>query len=253
MEPSAGRAGPPPADVAIPRPVRRLGGGAALRPVWRNQLGGLTFALGDPPDRYVKWAPAGADPAPIDLSAEAGRLQWAGRHAPVPEVLDHGTAPDGSWLVTRALPGESAVAPRWLSEPETAVRAIGEGLRALHDELPVAGCPFDWSPARRLAQLRPEFGHRRDELVQAPTVDRLVVCHGDACAPNTIVGVDGRWVGHVDLGALGAADRWADLAVASMSLGWNYGDGWEAAFFDAYGVEPDDARLAHHRLLWNCT
>ncbi|WP_443062724.1 phosphotransferase [Streptomyces sp. NBC_00390] len=58
-------------------------------------------------------------------------------------------------------------------------------------------------------------------------MDRLVVCHGDACAPNTVVGDDGTWTGHVDLGTLGAADRWADLAVATWSTQWNYGPGWE--------------------------
>jgi aminoglycoside phosphotransferase len=36
-----------------------------------------------------------------------------------------------------------------------------------------------------------------------------VVCHGDACAPNTLIAAEGRWSGHVDLGMLGTADRWA--------------------------------------------
>ena len=80
---------------------------------------------------------------------------------------------------------------------------------------------------------------------------RLVVCHGDACAPNTLLDGDGRVVGHVDLGALGLADRWADLAVASWSTCWNYGDGWEQQLLSAYGVEPDPSRLAYYRLLWD--
>ena len=33
--------------------------------------------------------------------------------------------------------------------------AIGAGLRALHDALPVAGCPFDWSAAARVARGAP--------------------------------------------------------------------------------------------------
>jgi len=30
------------------------------------------------------------------------------------------------------------------AEPQTTVRTIGEGLRALHDVLPVEACPFSW-------------------------------------------------------------------------------------------------------------
>jgi kanamycin kinase len=78
-----------------------------------------------------------------------------------------------------------------------------------------------------------------------------VVCHGDACAPNTIVDDDGTFCGHVDLGALGVADRWADLAVATWSCDWNYGPGWQEALLAAYGVEPDGVRMAYYRLLWD--
>lgn len=84
----------------------------------------------------------------------------------------------------------------------------------------------------------------------APPVDVLVVCQGDACAPNTLLTDDGAWSGHVDLGAMGAADRWADLAVATWSTVWNYGPGWEQVLLDAYGVAPDDDRTAFHRRLW---
>ena len=84
-------------------------------------------------------------------------------------------------------------------------------------------------------------------------IDRLVVCHADACCPNTLIGDDGRWTAHVDLGLLGLGDRWADIAVASMSTEWNYGPGWEDALIEAYGVEPDRERLSYYRELWNAT
>jgi kanamycin kinase len=77
-----------------------------------------------------------------------------------------------------------------------------------------------------------------------------VVCHDDACAPNTLIADNGRWSGHVDLGDLGVADRWADLAVATWSTEWNYGPGWEQPLLDAYGVEPDAERTRYYRLLW---
>ncbi|MGH3721711.1 MAG: phosphotransferase [Pseudonocardiaceae bacterium] len=84
-----------------------------------------------------------------------------------------------------------------------------------------------------------------------PAIDQLVVCHGDACAPNTLIGDDGHWSGHVDFGVLGIADRWADLAVATWSTRWNYGAGWERCLLDACGVDPDPRRSTYYRLLWD--
>ena len=52
-----------------------------------------------------------------------------------------------------------------------------------------------------------------------------MVVHGDACAPNTLISLAGEWVGHVDFGDLAVGDRWADLAIASLSLDWNFGEG----------------------------
>lgn len=259
-------AGPPSSPIVLPRAVRELAADGAITPVWRNELGGLTFQLGDSPRRrFLKWAPAGSG---LDLNAERLRLRWAAPLWPVPTVLDHGTDEEGSWFVTAGLDGESAVSPRWLADPAVAVRAIGEGLRAMHDTLPVPDCPFSARAQERYAdaQRRAEAGqidpqqwhevHRplsiRDALARAadaPEPDRLVVCHGDACAPNTLIDPDGRWSGHVDLGRLGVADRWSDIAIASWSIGWNYGPGREADLFAAYGVQPDHERIAYYRLL----
>jgi kanamycin kinase len=257
-------AGPPSEPVTVPAAVTAVADGAHPVPVWRNQLGGLTWQLGEGAQRrFVKWAPAGSG---LSLAREAERLRWATRFTPVPVVLGHGGDDEGEWLLTAGLPGSSAVDPRWLADPRSAVQAIGAGLRALHGALPVPGCPFDWSVGARIAEVRPELLRPRQwspehagltvadvlaRLADVPDVDRLVVCHGDACAPNTLVGGDGAWSGHVDLGSLGVADRWADLAVATWSTGWNYGPGWEGPLLDAYGVDPDRERMAYYRLLWD--
>jgi kanamycin kinase len=258
--------GPPPEPVELPPVVRALAGAGPATAVWRNEAGGVTWQLGSGTGRrFVKWAPAGSG---LPIVREAERLRWAARSTPVPVVLDSGSDAGGDWLLTAGLPGDSAVDPRWTSDPLTAVRAIGTGLRALHDALPVEDCPFDWTARTRLADvhrragvLRPDSWHAEHAALSVPEVlarladvpddDRLVVCHGDACAPNTLVAADGTWAGHVDLGSLGLADRWADLAVATWSTGWNYGPGWERPLLDAYGIEQDATRTAWYRLLWD--
>jgi kanamycin kinase len=257
----------PTGPVLVPDVVRELAGDSPITPVWQNELGGLTFRLDGPRTRYAKWVATGTPE--IDLAAEAERLAWAGQWVPVPAVIEHGSDADGAWLVTAAVPGQSAVDARWVADPATAAAGIGRGLRLLHDALPVDGCPFDWSVERRLvrADVRIADGefpqdwspeHRHLDLAEArarlgdpPEIDRLVVCHGDACVPNTLLHDDGSFAAHVDLGSLGLADRWADLAVGAWSLDWNYGNGYEGHLYAAYGIEPDHERIAYYRLLWD--
>jgi kanamycin kinase len=264
-------AGAPSGAVAVPDAVLEYAAGRAIVPVWANETGGRTFDIGAGADRcFVKFSPA---TSPVDLGQEIVRLEWAAAYHPVPRLLGCGADETGSWLATAPLAGESAVSERWKADPRTAVRAIGAGLRALHEALPVDECPFSWSAEQRLviaadvieggadAQYasqvpwitRMSAEERREALRRAagvPSIDRLVVCHGDACAPNTLIEA-GRWSGHVDLGSLGTGDRWADLAVATWSTDWNYGPGWEAELLAAYGVEADPERIAYYRLLWD--
>jgi kanamycin kinase len=269
----------PSGEVLVPDVVRELAGDSRIVPAWTNELGGLTFriepadgqlsdddgARAEPGQRafFVKWAPRSerATIERVDLADEARRMQWAAQYTPVPHVLEVGADADSEWLATEAIEARSAVDPRWLAEPETAARAIGAGLRALHDALPVDQCPWTWSIADRIAvaETRVAQGHAadgwsdeaRDRLLDAPDHDRLVVCHGDACAPNTLLADDGSWAGHVDLGSLGIADRWADLSIATYSMGWNYGPGYDHLVYEAYGIEEDPDRVAYYRLLWD--
>lgn len=215
--------------VEVPQLVRAfVDEPGALDAVWLNELGGLTFRDGE---RYLKWNPRGSG---VDLEDERTRLTWLAPRHPVAQVLDFDRDDDGQLLVTRALPGTGAVSDEWRARPREAVRAIAEGFRVLH-ALPAADCPFvcEWAAGPGI-----------------PPEDRVIV-QGDPCAPNTIIGADARFAGHVDLGLLGTADRWADLAVASMSLDWNYGPGWQDEFFHAYGIERDDERIRRYRALWD--
>ncbi|MBT2473724.1 aminoglycoside 3'-phosphotransferase [Microbacterium sp. ISL-103] len=238
----------PAPSLPIPTRVRTLADGAELTPVWLNGIGGLTFRTDD--GRYIKWGPHDAE---ANMRDEAERMRWARRWITVPEVLDQGQDATHEWLVTAALPGHSAVDPRWSDDPGTSVRAVGAALRAMHDALPVDDCPWSWSPEWRIANAVERGVVVPDDLRTPPPVDLLVVCHGDACMPNTLLDDDGRPLAHVDLAALGVADRWADIAVASMSTQWNFGHGWEDALIEAYGVEPDRERLEYYRRLWNET
>ncbi|WP_223881072.1 aminoglycoside 3'-phosphotransferase [Nesterenkonia ebinurensis] len=238
-------AGAPHRPVMLPPQVRELAAGDTVEPVWRNELGGVTFRLtGRGRTRYLKWQDySGLDPVRrrhVNLGAEAERLVWARRFAPVPEVLKFEENDAAAWLLTAGIQALPALHRQWLSEPETAVGAIASGLRRLHDSLPVEDCPFrgGWAEA---------------EGVELPSPEKLVVCHGDPCVPNTLISAEGQFAAHVDLGQLGVADRWADLAIATYSISWevNFGRSYDELFFAAYGAEPDEERIAFYRTLWD--
>jgi kanamycin kinase len=247
--------GRPEASFAVPEPLRRRLGDGIEAVVWVNEVGGVAVSGTLSGERvFAKWAPPASE---LDLAAEAERLPWAARYVRVPEVLDFLTDDDGDVLVTRALEGTNAVTERWKAEPRRTVIALAEGLRAMHDALPVERCPFGWTVDDRIARSRAEGIPDRiailDRLDAAPAVDRLVVCHGDACAPNTLLADDGTVAGYVDVGRLGVADRWADIAIGAWSTEWNYGAGYTGLYYEAYGVEPDEERITYYRALWDAT
>lgn len=238
-------AGWPEGPADIPERVAEIAGGDEIIPVWRNELGGMTFRLrGVGEVRYVKHQRyAGLDAehrGHVDLGVEAEKLAWAAEHVVVPKVLGHGEDDDGAWLVTAGMRGRSAYDPRWKRNPETAVRAIALGLRRLHDSAPTKDCPYAG------AWLGPK-------APEAPEAERLVVCHGDPCVPNTLIHEDGSFSGHVDVTQLGVADRWSDLAIATYSISWkvNFGRSYDGLFFGTYGVEPDEERIRAYRELWD--
>lgn len=228
-----------PGDRAVPEVVLALAAGADVELVWCNEPGGLTFRAGE---RFVKWNPRSTG---IDLARERSRLEWIAERHPAPRVLDWGDDEVAQWMVTAALPGDSAVGDTWRARPSEAIRAIATGLRAIH-AVATDDFPPNWT-----AQVW--VGQRPESLGVAPDIDDPVLVHGDACAPNTLIAENGEWVGHVDLGDLAVGDRWADLAIASLSLDWNFGEGRQAEFFDAYGVEPDEERIRYYRDLWHLT
>ncbi|HTU39358.1 MAG TPA: aminoglycoside 3'-phosphotransferase [Acidimicrobiales bacterium] len=225
----------------------------------RNPMGGVRYAKVD----------AAATRYPT-LSAEAERMIWAAPYLPVPEVVACTRVGAVGILITEAIPGCDATHPAWRDDLPALVSALGRGLRSFHEAVEEEWCPFRFDVARALdhvarrvaagtigaADFHPE--HERfsaasalAELVAtAPPHEDLVVCHGDYCPPNVLL-EDGRVTGYVDLGELGVADRWWDIAVGAWSTGWNYGPEFEPLFYESYGVEPDPERIAFYRLLYD--
>ncbi len=217
------------AGSEVPPIAHALAGGREPELVWRNELGGLTFRIDD---RFLKWNPRSTG---IDLECERERLEWVATRHPAPHVIDHGTDGATQWLLTEALPGGSAIGDQWRARRSEAIHAIATGLKAIH-AVPIHDFPHGWTAQVWVGRQPPSLGPR-------PPIDAPVLVHGDACAPNTLISEAGVWTGNVDFGALAVGDRWADLAVASLSLDWNFGEGHQSKLFDAYGIAPDEERI----------
>ena len=235
---------------------------------WPDQA---TWRLDEPTDsrvHFLKVTRSGHFPTALE---ERERLHWARPYLTVPEVIDSGSDTAVEWLVTDALNGTDATKHALLADPERLVPVLARGLLAFHAAAPVDSCPFDFTDAAALEQVRrrvregiakptdlhPEYAHLTlaealDELERlTPAAEDLVVCHGDYCFPNVLLDDVGAVAGYVDLGELGVADRWFDIAVGAWSVTWNVGPGWEDLFYEAYGVQPDEERIAFYRLLYD--
>lgn len=175
----------------------------------------------------------------VPLSYECDRMVWAASRLSVPRVIDYGCDDEYEWLQTAGMDGISAVDEGLRSEPARLVPLLGEGLRRFHS-IRWEDCPFHRLPT----------AEERKVLGAPPEPEDLVVTHGDYCVPNVIIR-DWRVAGYVDLGALGVADRWYDLAVGVWSVKRNMGPGWEDAFLEAYGVKRGPKLVAYYRLLYD--
>ena len=208
------------------------------------------------------------------LEGERRRVEWLAMSGlGSPRVLDWVASDRGACLVTSAVPGVPAahLAAQDLSK---AWPSIAEQIWRLHS-VPAGDCPFERSlatmfdraadvvarhavnpnflaPERRNIPPTTLLDALRTELPERLTQERhdLVVCHGDACLPNLMVDPETlRCTGLIDLGRLGTADRYVDLAllIANASEHWTGPEQAQAAndrLFEIHAIAvPDKSRL----------
>ncbi|MBC2669160.1 APH(3') family aminoglycoside O-phosphotransferase [Novosphingobium piscinae] len=245
--------------------------GYRTEPVEAGESGAVVIRLtptGTGSPLYLKSAAGAA--AAAELAAETMRLRWLASRVPAPTVVDWVTEPDRAWLLMTALPGATAAAQLERAAPaeQGAIVAALAALLNRLQALPIASCPFDASDSRRLDQARAridagqvdpaDFDAERagwtPEQVWAalrnarPTRTEPVVSHGDFTLENVVIAPDGR-AGCIDVGRLGVADRYQDIALAWRGLA-DHGAALQRRFLQAVAADPVDAeRLRFHLLL----
>lgn len=203
-----------------------------------------------------------------DITDEMVRLRWLARYLPVPAFRHFVASADEAWLLTARVPGWTAYQ---LLEAEPAgaaavVDALADFLGRLH-AIPVAACPFNADAAHRMRLARAridaglveeeDFDEERQGWTGEQVWDALsallpltpdpVVTHGDFSLDNLLI-EDGVVTGCIDLGRVGIADRWQDLAILWSCLG-EFDKGLQARLLARYGIADDAAKRRFHLLL----
>ncbi|MBW6525921.1 APH(3')-I family aminoglycoside O-phosphotransferase [Sphingomonas sp. RHCKR7] len=218
------------------------------------------------PDLYLKH---GVGAVADDVTDEMARLVWLSPRIAVPPLIHFVRDAASAWLVTGMLEGETAyqLLERAPGQRGAVVDALADFLRQLH-AIPAADCPFVADHRLRLRHARAridaglveeeEFDPARAgwsaEQVWAalgalqPVAPEPVVTHGDYSLDNLLLR-DGAVTGCIDLGRVGVADRYQDVAIMWNCLG-EFDHSLRDRFLDRYDARPlDEQRLDFHLLL----
>ena len=209
---------------------------------WRRnrvgQAGAAVYRLHKPSsDQQDLFLKKGRGEVAEALFDEAARLRWLGQALPTNQLLHFECHGDEAWLLSAAVPGRTAY-ECLAQQPARAVeiaQAVGHFLARLH-ALPIEACAFNAQLPLRLAMARRRLeaglvdaedfdearaGQSAEQVWQElqallPMQPELVLSHGDYSLDNILLDASGQVSGIIDLGRLGVADRYQDLAIA-----WN--------------------------------
>lgn len=212
---------------------------------------------------------------------EFAMTKWLGKKIPIPEIPAYCISKGTAYTLSTRIEGKMLCDDSYLHQPETLIQIAADGLKQLW-EVDIKDCPHNSSRlSERLKEAEynvmnglvdienaePEtFGPNGfagpEELLRwlqdnQPEED-IVFTHGDYSLPNILVSGN-RINGFIDLGKMGPADRWQDVAIALRSLEHNfsgrYRDGKRIFDFkpqmllDKLGIEFDSHKYSYYILL----
>lgn len=217
---------------------------------------------------------------------ECHMMAWLAKQkfVPVPEVFAHIQRVDEgkNYLLMSRVPGKMACEEAFMRQPHQTIALLAKSLQMLWS-IDISDCPADQRIAKKLLvaaeaiendevdlyNMEPEtFGsdgfQSLDEImdylrVHAPSEQgELVLSHGDFCLPNIFFSETGDVVtGFIDLGRMGVADRYQDIALCLRSFKYNLScfgqeDEYESCkheLFELLGLTPNEEKIYYYRLL----
>lgn len=205
---------------------------------------------------YLKSAPAGS------LKTEADMTRYFHSKGLSTQVLDYRT--EGTdWLLTRAIPGEDCIFPKYLDDPKRLCDTLAPLLRQLH-ETDHFGCPVPDHTQRY--QARAEANHKaghweldlfpqegwgfssveeawKEVQTNGNYLKNDTLLHGDYCLPNILLD-DWKFSGFIDLDSGGVGDRHIDIFWGVWTFFYNLKTNkFYDRFLDAYGREAVEEEM----------
>lgn len=220
-------------------------------------------------------------PHTAEADNQAAVVKWLAGRLPVPQIPVYLVRDHVSYTLMTRVDGEMLCDEAFLRDPRHMLHLAAEAMKMLWS-VDVSDCPRGVSPLEmRLheARYRVEHGMVDMDHVEPETFgadgfadewellewlenhrpqEDVVLTHGDFCLPNILV-KDDRVAGFIDLGKMGPADRWQDVAIALRSLrhnfegdyngGEKYSDFDPQLFLDGLGIKMDEEKNRYYMLL----
>ncbi len=206
-------------------------------------------------------------------------MKWLKNKVSVPEIICNITENGKNYLLMSKIAGKMSCDDEFMKNPKQLVFVLANAIKTLWN-VDISACPVknDLSTVLETAEYRVEHGLVDVEDAEPETFGKggfkdpqellgwiydnrpeedFVLSHGDFCLPNVFIN-DGKFSGFVDIGRMGVADRYQDIALCYRSLKHNfsgkfggkiYGGFDEKMFFDALGIEPDFEKIRYYILL----
>lgn len=213
-----------------------------------------------------------------EVATEIQMMEWLEGKANVPKVICHAVEEDTSYLLMSKMQGMMSCDIQYLENSDILVHLLVSGMKALWN-VDIKECPVNWNLKNKLELAK---GRVLNNLVDVDHCDphtfgedgfaspldlyqwlethqpqeELVLSHGDYCLPN-IFGLENEFSGFIDIGHMGIADKWQDIALCYRSLRDNMNGSYGGKVYDfnpdilfeKLGIEKDLEKLNYYLLL----
>ena len=229
-------------------------------------------------DKYV----LKIQPESRETDNEYSAVNRLGNSIPIPSIPVYCKQDGFAYTLMTKVEGEMLCSKENMAHPEAVIKMAAQGLKMLWEtdvnewpsatasrlderlkaaEFKVVNGLVDVDDAEP-GTFGPDGFKNPEELLEWLKCSRpdedIVLTHGDYCLPNIFV-KDGRISGFIDLGKMGPADRWQDIALAIRSLEHNfsgkYTDGKKIYDFkpqmllNELGIARDEQKFRYYILL----